>query len=214
MQTSEYTSFIQLLTGVHDFYGKELSQFAAKVWWEACKESEYLAVSKAFSDHLMDPSDGKWMPKPSDLVRQLRGTRADQSRLAWSKVMDAAQRVGAYTDVVFDDPIIHACIEDLGGWPTTCRTSYDELPHLERRFCDSYRAYSMPGRLQKWPTRLVGEAGLENRLKGLQLQPPMMIGDPVQCGLVMQDGIDEPKTRIAAQITSVGSLLVGLRDDR
>lgn len=198
MQQSEYPEFMKLLAGVHDFYGKDLTEFAVSVWWQACKECDLSQVSRAFSDHLMDATDGKWMPKPADLVRQLKGTKEDRSRLAWAKVLDAAQRVGAYSDVVFDDPAIHACIEDLGGWPIVCRTGYDELPHLERRFCDVYRAYSMPGRLERWPTRLVGQSGLENRLKGREVQPPTMIGNVDKCRQVLESGTDAPRTDISA----------------
>lgn len=207
MQQSERTAFIAVLTGVYDFYGKDLTAFAIDVWWHACKDCELPAVSRAFSDHLMDATDGKWIPKPADLVRQLKGTRQDQSRLAWSKVLSAAERVGAYSDVVFDDPAIHACIEDLGGWPNVCRTEYDELPHTERRFCESYKAYSMPGRLQKWPTRLVGQAGLENRLKGRDLQKPVFVGDPEKCMAVMDGGSDEPRVQIGVGVPMLGGLL-------
>lgn len=207
MNPSEHSAFIKVLAGVHDFYGKELSEFAVSVWWQACKDCDLASVSRAFSEHLMDAEAGKWLPKPADLVRQLKGTRGDQSRLAWSKVMDAAQRVGAYADVVFDDPVIHACIEDLGGWMTVCRTSYDELPHLERRFVDSYKAYAMPGRLTQWPTRLVGESGISNRLRGHRLPPPVMIGDAQKCAEVLSAGVDAPKTAITHTLKPIGVTL-------
>lgn len=203
MQQSEKQAFVNVLTGVYDFYGKDLTPFALDVWWQACKECDLASVSRAFSEHLMDATDGKWIPKPADLVRQLKGTRQDQSRLAWAKVLDAAQRVGAYSDVVFDDPIIHACIEDLGGWTQVCRTDYEELPHTERRFCDAYKAYAMPGRLTKWPTRLVGESGLANRLKGHDAPKPVMIGDAEKCERVMMAGKDEPRTQITHQMPHV-----------
>lgn len=209
MRQSDYPAFLKLVSGVYDFYGRELTEFSADIWWQACKECELSSVSKAFSDHLMDAEAGKWLPKPADLVRQLKGTRGDNSRLAWSKVMDAAQRVGAYTDVVFDDPIIHVCIEDLGGWMSVCRVSYDELPHLERRFVDSYKAYAMPGRLTQWPTRLVGESGVTNRLKGHALPPAVMIGDAARCQEVISGGRDAPKTAIT-NMPSIADALGGI----
>ena len=68
------------------------------------------------------------------LVRQLAGTATDRAMLAWGKAIDAASRVGAYTDVVFDDPAIHAAIEDMGGWPKFCRGDVKDLSYLQHRF--------------------------------------------------------------------------------
>ena len=44
------------------------------------------------------------------------------------------QRVGAYQSVAFDDPVIHAVIEDLGGWTKLCRSDLKELSYMEHRF--------------------------------------------------------------------------------
>jgi len=164
MQPSEKPKFLAVLAGVHDFYGKEFTPFSADVWWRCCSGADMEQVSRAFSDHLSDAERGQWMPKPADLVRQLQGTQGDRSRRAWGKVLEAAQRVGAYQSVAFDEPAIHAAVEDVGGWVALCRTEEDELPHLERRFCAAYRAYIAPGMLAQWPPVLMGETALTNRL--------------------------------------------------
>jgi hypothetical protein len=177
MQPSEKQKFLEVLAGVHDFYGKDLTPFSVDVWWRICAGSDFEQVSKAFSQHLADAERGQWMPKPADLVRQLDGTQSDRSRRAWGKVLEAAQRVGAYASVAFDEPAIHAAVEDVGGWIALCRTGMDELPHLERRFCQAYRAYIAPGALMQWQPVLLGETAMNNRLAGYPAPSPVLIGD-------------------------------------
>lgn len=193
MTDADKPRFFALLGGVHDFYGKELTKFAADIWWQACRAAEFDSVSRAFSQHLADPENGRWMPKPADLVRQLQGTRGDRSRRAWGKVLAACQTVGAYRSVAFDEPAIHAAIEDCGGWVTVCRTHADELPHLERRFCQAYSAYIEPGRLERWAPVLIGETERENRVAGHAVAEPVLIGDPDMAAATVRDGADGPR---------------------
>jgi hypothetical protein len=115
-------------------------------------------------------------------------------------VLDAAQRVGAYRSVAFDEPAIHAAIEDVGGWIVMCRTGVDELPHLERRFCASYRAYLAPGKLTHWPPVMLGEADLHNRLHGYAGCDPVYIGDEAKAREVFATGALGSRT----QVSSIG----------
>lgn len=202
MQPHERREFLKVLAGVHDFYGKEMSDFAGQVWVQACEGFELAQATKALSAHLMDPDRGQFMPKPADLVRTLHGTQSDRSLIAWGKTLDAMRRVGAYTSVVFDDGVIHAVIEDLGGWVKACQTELDELPHLQRRFCESYKAYSRRGEVS-FPPRLPGAHELENGLQGRHLAPPVLVGNPQRAQQVAQQGINAPKT----QLTTVAQAL-------
>jgi hypothetical protein len=202
MKPQERSKFIEVLTGVHDFYGKELSDFAGQVWMQACEAFDVEQVTKALSAHLMDADRGQFMPKPADIVRQLQGTKTDRSLMAWGKVLDAMQRVGAYSSVVFDEPAIHAAIEDLGGWPAICRTEMDSLSYLEKRFCDSYKAYVNRGDFT-FPGELAGVHALENNVKGYRAQPPMLIGNRTKAHEVRLLGSSKPKTEMTQLIESV-----------
>lgn len=185
MENSEDRLF-EVLQGVHDFYGKDMSEFALKVWMQACKTFATDQVSQAISAHLMDPEKGQFMPKPADIVRQLQGTQTDRALVAWGKVFDAMQRVGAYADVCFDDGLIHLAIEDIGGWVNLCRMDFEELPHTQRRFCDSYRAYVRRGET-KFPSRLIGESSMNNQQIGFKSNP-VLIGNRTHAMHVLSSG--------------------------
>lgn len=192
---------LEVLAGVHDFYGKEMSDFAAQVWLQAFQGFDSEQVSKALSAHLMDAERGQFMPKPADIVRQLQGTNTDRSVMAWGKCLDAAARVGAYQSVAFDDKAIHAVIEDLGGWPRFCRTEFDDLSYLQKRFCDAYKAYVGRGDFG-YPSKLIGDHDLLNASKGITVSP-VLIGDASIARQVLENGSKTAK----AQITRASDVL-------
>lgn len=205
MKPTDQTKFKEVLQGVHDFYGKDLSKFAMAVWFQACDTFDVEQVTKALSAHLMDPERGQFMPKPADIVRQLQGTNTDRSLIAWGKVMDACQRVGAYASVCFDDGLIHAVIEDMGGWMKLCRSNTDELGYIQKRFCDTYKAYA--GRPDVvFPALLPGEHDQANAVKGYAAQPPVLIGNPDKARRVLANGSAAPKTQITHAASQVPAL--------
>lgn len=205
MQDSDRGKFSQLMSDAMAFYGKNVSTFALGVWWEACRNFSLEQVAKALTAHAMDPEQGQYQPKPANLVKALQGTRTDRSLIAWGKVLVAMQRVGAYTSVAFDDPVIHAAVEDLGGWAAICRGELNDLPHVERRFCESYRAYASRPDVA-YVGVLPGVHQLENGLRGKESAPPILIGDPERAAAVMRNGGSAPKTQMTPAIAHVSDV--------
>lgn len=176
MKPLELERFGELITDALSFYRRDVSKFALSVWWQACQPYDFEQVAKALTAHAMDPERGQFAPMPADIVKQLQGTHTDRSLIAWGKVLDAIQRVGAYQSVVFDDGAIHAAIDDMGGWPGICRTLTDELQHAQRRFTETYRTYARRPDLA-YPPRLAGEHERENVLRGHDAPAAYLIGD-------------------------------------
>lgn len=202
MQSTDRAAFKTLLTDALAFYRQDVSIFALTVWWQACQPFELEQVAKALTAHAMDPERGRFPPMPADLARVLQGTRTDRSLMAWAKVMDAIRAAGAWRSVAFDDPAIHAAIVDIGGWVAVCTGQADDLPHLQRRFCDSHKAYTARGEFE-FPPLLDGEFDAENRLNGFATKPPVLIGDPNMAQQVIERGRAGPRTRM----TELGAAL-------
>lgn len=192
MTQSDFESFQALMRGVHDFYGKDLSAFALDVWWGALKNYELQVISQALTLHCQNPDTGQWCPKPADVVRMVGGTTKDAALMAWNKVQEGVSRAGSYSSVCFDDPIINRCLLDMGGWPELCAKQMDELPFVERNFCDRYRAYKIRGEVHGHPPYLVGLTEAMNAQKGFQSGPPMLIGNPERARLVLGAGATTP----------------------
>lgn len=197
MQESDRDAFSELFSEVMAYYGKDVSPFTLALFWGACEPFALEQVSRAFERHAKDPEHGRFPPKVADLVRILAGTATDRAQLAWGRVLEAISAVGAYQDVVFDDPAIHAVVEDLGGWPKVCRGETKDLGYLQHRFCESYRAYAGRGQFE-YPRRLTGDRSPDSEYerKGLVPPKPALVGDRAQCRLVFQGGSATGKTAI------------------
>lgn len=189
MRPTDKPALLALLTDVLAYYRQHVSDFTMTVWWAACQPFDLAQVRKALTAHATDPERGQFAPKVADLVRILSGTTTDRAALAWGKVHEAMSAVGSYTDVIFDDPAIHAAVDDCGGWPKMCRTEIKELSYLQHRFCEAHKAYTARGEFG-YPRRLAGDRSPDSEYerKGLALPKPAVIGDPVRAKLVYQGG--------------------------
>lgn len=210
MQANEKPEFVVRLKAAMDYYGKDTSDFAISMFWEGCRQFELEQFSKALTAHVTDPEAGKFAPKISDIVKVLAGTKTDNALLAWGKAFDAMGRVGSYTDVVFDDPAIHAVISDLGGWVKVCRSDMKDLSYLQHRFCESYKAYSKHEGLE-YPRILMGDRSPDSEYekKGLKPPKPTVIGDLKTARLVWSKGSIGSKTSM--QVADLATNAIGYK---
>lgn len=198
MTHNDREAFVRLLADAMAFYRQDVSTFAVSVWWAACERFDLAQVRRAFTAHAMNADSGQFAPKPADLIRVLEGTSTDRAAVAWGKALDAAGRVGAYTDVVFDDAAIHAAVEDLGGWPKFCRTEAKDLGYLQLRFCELHKAYTGRGEFD-YSRVLPGDRSPDDvyTKRGLPPPRPAVIGDVVRARAVMLGGQQAGKTAIS-----------------
>ena len=198
MREHELNNFRDLLTDVMAYYGKDCSEFVLTVWWQALQAFDLEQVSGALQRHATDADRGQFAPKVADIIRMLQGTTTDRAAIAWGKVHGAMSAVGAYSDVVFDDPAIHAVIEDLGGWPKVCRTDVTELSYLQHRFQEGHRAYTERGQFE-YMRRLPGDRSPDHEYlsHGLPLPRPALVGLREKAIAVLKAGNVGGKTLIS-----------------
>lgn len=208
MQAEQYDEFRDLITDCMAFYRRDVTPFVMDVWWQAAKPFEIEQVRRALTTHTMDPEAGKFAPMPGDLVRVLQGTVTDRAMLAWGKVFDAMSRIGARHSLVFDDPAIHAVVEDLGGWAKICRGETKDIGYLQHRFCEAYKAYAGKGNFA-YPSILGGDVSPAHEWRAVGLEPPKpaVIGDREAARRVYLGGSNAGKTPIA--IDSAIRLAIG-----
>lgn len=197
MQAADKAALTELVSQVLAYYRQPVSEFTLSVWWSACQPYSLEQIRKAMTAHATNPDGGQFAPKVADLVRILEGTHTDRAMLAWGKVHEAMSAVGAYQDVVFDDPAIHAVVEDLGGWPKLCRSETKELGYIQKRFCDGHKAYTNRGEFT-FPRRLMGDRSPDHEweAKGLEPPRPALVGDREKAIAVFQNGSSAGKTAI------------------
>jgi hypothetical protein len=129
---------VQTLVGVYGFYDRELTEFAIRIWSDALSGIEMATVEEAFAGHLRDTEAGRFLPKPADILRQIKGSAEDAALVAWGDVLNRARAGGGSNGL--PEPARRA-VEAMGGWSVICRSQEDQLGFLQRRFVDMYRAY-------------------------------------------------------------------------
>lgn len=197
MRDTESRDFRTLIEGVYSFYGKDCSRFALDVWWQAMKPYDLAAVNDALGRHCVNPDNGQFMPKPADVVKMIEGSTVDAAIVAWSKVDRGIRHVGTYASVVFDDPLIHRVIADMGGWPELGRKDKEEWPFVAKEFQTRYRGFKVTRTLPAYPAKLIGIFDQQNAAQGFQdQQQPMLIGDATAARSVLVGGSKQPLLQI------------------
>ena len=146
--------FADIMSGLADMYKQTLSEFMLDMYYDILKGYEYEQVERAIKK-VMANYKYNTMPKPADILEYLEGTRDDKALIAWMRAKEAVQKGGYYASVVFKDPIIAHCINELGGWQEFCCAQISELPFIEKRFLDMYRVFEK--REIKNNVKLMGE---------------------------------------------------------
>lgn len=192
MTEQDYEGFVNGLAGVMDAYGKTLSEFTARLWFDVLRPYGLEGIASAFRRHVGSPDAGMFPPKPADIVRMMGGTSGDNAARAWAKVDRAVRHVGTYRSVVFDDPLIHRVLAEMGGWATLGMKRDDEWPFVAREFEGRYRGYTMRQERPDYPPVLAGLIDAENGHRGYASDPPVLVGNEALARAVMERGTDRP----------------------
>lgn len=107
----------------------------------------------------------KFFPTVSELRRFAFGSIEDRALVAWSGLMQAASRVGAYRTVEIDDGVAALALAHVfGSWPEFCQAEDSPaLAQLRQEFLATYRRFApstprVPVLLKGWaagePVRL------------------------------------------------------------
>lgn len=210
MQASDLNDFSEMVQKVMNYYRRDCSDGLIDLYWEGLQCYELDSIRLAIGVHMRDPEDGKFEPRISNIVKIIEGSKSDRAVLAWSLAQEAAASVGAYQDVIFDDPVIHAAIEDIGGWPIFCRLSEKDLSYHQHRFSVSYRAHAASQAVSglTYPALLSGDRQADDwrQSRGLAPVMPTLIGNRQACAQVYAGGSSTGRLQISSN-TSASQLL-------
>lgn len=192
MKQADFDGFADILQVVSEQYGKKLSDGAIALYWQGLHDFELSAVREALGRHLRNTDTGQFMPKIADIIRMLQGSTQDSALTAWAKVDKALRTVGPYETVVFDDPLVHVVLHDMGGWVGLGTKTEDEWPFVAKEFENRYRGFKARGEVPHYPPKLIGIAEAHNAQQGQKVAEPILIGDASKAKKVMTAGTDRP----------------------
>lgn len=188
MNQSDYDNFVDIMQLVSEQYGKKPSDGLIALYWQGLKGYDFNAVKEAIGKHLANTDTGQFMPKIADIIRMMQGTSLDSALGAWAKVDRAVRIIGPYESVVFDDPLIHRVLHDMGGWLSLGTKTDDEWPFVAREFENRYRGFKSRNERFKYPAQLIGLSEANNSKEGFKVDAPMLIGDKTKALEVLQLG--------------------------
>lgn len=196
MNMNDYQNFSKLITEVITFYEKPVTEFALKIWWNALRDKELDAIVSAIDAYVRNPDNGHFAPKPANIIKLMEGSTLDNAYIAWTKVENAIRKIGPYESVIFDDPIIHAVILDMGGWISFCEVTEKELPFFAKEFENRYQGYKLRGDKNiSAPKKVFGIIESLNKNLAGKIPSPVLVGDEKKCAEVNRDGIDQENRR-------------------
>ena len=193
MRTSDRRKFAEIITGMAEVFGRDLSPIAIKVYWEALKEldlDEFVLRANQLT------KAGKFLPRPADFLEFGAKSLEDAALLAWDLVSQTLERVGTYRTVAFSDPVIHLVVEALGVWVELGQAPEND-PWIRKRFLEEYLAHSRSlkhrGIVECKPQpRLVGRLEIDSGVS----QEPTLIGDEVKAQAWIDQVADVSETAI------------------
>ena len=177
-------------------YGVRMSPADLMLWLEDLEGIDPEAAIAAFKAHRVDPDEGKWAPKPADILRRVQGGNDEHARFAWSEVRRAVRQLGPYVSVRFADPLTPTIIGEMGGWGAICEISTFDVAKREKDFISRYMTYASRKMIPHHPLGYVrGEFDQPPvSLPAIDAQPmPLSLSTPRELPAVSQERIEQVK---------------------
>lgn len=164
-------AFRKILESLAHVFDVKLTDERAMLYFGALEPYEIDAIRSAAMNATRTL---KFFPRPAELIEIIAGTPDDRALTAWTRVETALRDVGTYQSVDFGDAVLHAVIEQMGGWAgawTWERLEEKDYGFKRLEFTRLYRLFEDRGVSRPLPS-LAGQAALANRQKS-----PLELGE-------------------------------------
>lgn len=202
MENKDKKEFFGILGATGVMYDKALPEQALELYFSSLKDLSLDQVKAAISRHVNHPEKGQFFPKPADIRFQLQGNADTRALLAWTELERAIDRYWPYESVVFDDPIIHAVLTDMGGWAGIGDRERKDWPFVQKEFERRYQGY-VGGPAFRFPGHLAGLCERVNERGGYEIPPPKLIGDEQKALQVMRGGEKADRELTAGELQAL-----------
>lgn len=175
MENKDFKNFCKDLAGLGEMFGKQINDTLYELYWEFLKDLSLEDFNRAAN---ILARTSKFFPRPVEFREQVLPDITVRASLAYNKIHNAFISAGAYSTVIFDDAVIHAVIDNLGGWVKYCNLTDDEVKWWRKDFERLYRdMYPLVARGELIPPRtLPGLYAIDSHATDTA-QKPVIIGD-------------------------------------
>jgi len=158
VEQKDRKEFAKIMTLLNELFGdseKPVNDIKLDFYFKAFSD----VTLKQFNDMalaLANTKKFKSFPTPAEIREASEGDAEFNAITAINKLEDAIDRIGGYTSVQFDDPVLHAVIEEYGGWPLVSDSREFPIDEWKRKeLIKVYQGFARRG-TQNVPDRLLG----------------------------------------------------------
>jgi hypothetical protein len=167
MLDSDKRQFQEIILGTAELYSTakkiEVTPVMMKLFFSSLRNYSIEQVSYGFEQHLNDPNDGKFFPKPANISKHLQSnapSSEDKALLAWSVIEGSIARIGSYGSLKMEDKQALATLKAIGGWKDLCQTDVVQMQWKRKEFISVYETYDRTP-IELLPNNLPGIVAIE-----------------------------------------------------
>ena len=168
MLDSDKANFETLLRGIADVLSSTktivVNMPMLQVYFMSLGDYSYQQVEWAIGEHLKDPVDGKFFPKPANIIKHLTANDLapeEQAEIAWAEIMQCLRRNGAYGGLKIENKQAIAAFKAFTTWKEFCAMDASKLVWAKKEFISMYSTYDKTP-LEMLPSSLPGLVELHN----------------------------------------------------
>lgn len=168
MLDSDKANFETLLRGIADVFSSTktivVNMPMLQVYFMSLGDYSYQQVEWAIGEHLKDPVDGKFFPKPANIIKHLTVNdlgAEEQAEIAWAEVMQCLRRNGSYGGLNIENKQAIASLKAFTTWKEFCAMDASKLVWAKKEFISMYSTYDKTP-VEMLPNSLPGLVELHN----------------------------------------------------
>ncbi len=185
MDDSNKKEFQQIVLATAELYSSvkkiEVTPIMLKLFFSSLRKFSIEQVSYGFEQHLGDTVDGKFFPKPANIIKHLEVkqlTAEEKAELCWAQIEREIRVTGSWGKLVLDDKQGLAALKSFISWKDLCGMDVSKLTWAKKEFLSMYSTYentplellpsSLPGRVELVEHKEKNASSLANILGNLK----------------------------------------------
>lgn len=171
MIDSDKVNFEKMIRATATLYpnikNEDINTMMLKLFFASLREYSFEQVSYGFEKHLSDPVDGKFFPKPANIIKHLtegKLTAEEQAEISWAEIERKIRSVGSYGTLKLEDGVALAALKGFTSWKDLCAMDVNKMTWAKKEFISLYQTYDKAP-LESLPKALPGRVELEKQKK-------------------------------------------------
>jgi len=185
MDDSNKKEFQEIVLATAELYSTsksvDVTPVMLRLFFSALQGFTIEQVSFGFERHLGDPIDGKFFPKPANIIKHLEVkelSTEEKAELAWAQIEREIRTTGSWGQLKIDDKQGLAALKSFTTWKSLCTMNVSSLTWAKKEFLSMYSTYentplemlpsSLPSRTELIEHKEEQAKSMKNILQGMK----------------------------------------------